>query len=146
MLRNTLFALLLVASVITFIPVPQASANETGNTQLLGAWKLTHRPVNAAKEPCSYLPESLEVFSHQTLIMSNFPNMPMSFKTELTDAETQAMVARSASFKGKSLLLVKPNPMMDWLSTPMVYVYSVTKEGLSLTVEGWEPATFKRVQ
>jgi len=72
--------------------------------------------------------------------------MHLPYKTELTADEQQALAKRSEGFKGKQLLLVKPNPRMDWRTTPMVYIYTVNKNDMTLTVQGWETATFKRVK
>jgi hypothetical protein len=113
---------------------------------LLGTWKITHRPVNAAGKPCPFLPETIVFLKGHSLIMSNVPGAHLPYKTELIAEETQALEKRSESLKGKRLLLVKPSPRMDWRSTPMVYVYTVTRDGLTLTVQGWETATFKRVK
>jgi len=144
MFRNSLVALLLVAIVLTVIPAQQSFAKENAPGQLLGTWKITHRSVDKAGTPCPFLPDSLEFFKDQTLIMSNLPGRFLPYKTELTAAETKAFEAKG--FKGKNMLLVKPVLQMDWLSTPMVYSYSLTKDALSLTAQGWEPATFKRVK
>ena len=145
MLRKSLFALLLVAVAVSFLPVRQAQAKDAA-AQLLGTWKITHRPLDSAGKPCPFLPESIEFIKGQNLIMSNIPSRPLPYKTELTAAEREKIEARSDGYKGKNLLLVKPVPQMDWLSTPMVYIYSVTKSELTLTADGWEPSTFKRVK
>jgi hypothetical protein len=147
MLKKSFFAFLLVAVTLSFSPVRQACAAEAKpSAALLGSWKITHRPVDQAGKPCPFLPESIEFFQDQTLTMSNIPGRHLPYKTELTAPERRMLEARKESYKGKELLLIKPNPKMDWSSTPMVYVYSVTKDGLALTAEGWEPSTFKRVK
>jgi len=147
MLRNTFVALLFAAIVLAFSPVPQANANDSdASAQLLGNWKLTYRPVNAADKPCPFLPETIDFQKGQHLIMSNLPGRPLPYKTDLTPAERKAFEARSPFYKGKNLLLVKPVPQMDWLSTPMVYAYKISKDGLILITEGWDPATFKRLK
>ena len=147
MRRNSLVALLLLVGMLLVSLVPQAFAKEAKPASpLLGTWKITHRPVNEAGVPCPFLPETIQLFSDQTLVMSNFPGAHLPYKTELTAAETQAFETRSEGYKGKSLLLVKPNPQMDWSSTPMAYVYSVSKNELLLTAQGWDSATFTRVK
>jgi hypothetical protein len=120
-----------------------AKASAAGNP-LIGVWNITHRPVDAAGKPCPFLPESIKFLDGQTLMMSNIPNMQLPYKTDLTADERQALEKRSEWFKGKKLLLVKPNPRMDWRTTPMVYTYTVSKDDMTLTVQGWETATFKR--
>ena len=127
--------------------VPQAFAKEVKSADpLLGSWKISQRPVNAAGVPCPFLPDSIQFLKDRSLVMSNVPGLHMPYKTELTAAERQAFEERSAEYQGKSLLLVKPNPKMEWLSTPMVYIYSISKDELLLTAQGWEQATFKRVK
>lgn len=147
-MRTPLLAvLLLAATLLSCAAIRPASAKEApANTQLLGTWKITHRPVDAAGTPCPFLPETMQLFKDQTLIMSNVPNMHLPYKTELAAEETEALEKRSETFKGKKILLVKPNPRMDWRATPMVYIYTVTGNELTLTVQGWETATFKRVK
>ena len=138
---------MLVAVALSLALVPKGFATENNAaSQLLGTWQITHRPVNGAGEPCPFLPESIEFFKNQTLVMSNLSGRPLPYKTELTAAEKQSFEARSAGYRGKSLLIVKPIPQMDWTSTPMVYIYAVTKDGLTLIVDGWEPSSFKRVK
>ena len=147
MRRNSFAVLLLVALMLSITLVPQAFSKEKSPANpLSGVWKITHRPVNAAGVPCPFLPDSIEFFNNQSLIMSNVPGMRMPYKTALTAAEMQAFEKKSEGYKGKSLLLVKPNPRMEWLATPMVYIYSLTKGELILTAQGWEPATFKRLK
>ena len=144
--KNSFVAVLLLAIVLSFIPARHAIAKEAKPTQqLLGSWVITHRPVNSAGIPCPFLPETIEFLKGQTVVMSNLPARALPYKTELTAAETQAFEERSERYKGKKLLLVKPSQQMDWRATPMVYIYSVNKDTLSLTVEGWDSATFKRV-
>ena len=147
MRRITLAFVLVAASLLIFSPARQALAKETGPAgPLVGKWQITHRPVDAAGKPCPFLPESMEISKNQTIVMSNVPGMKMPYKTELTVDETEAFAKRSEIYKGKQLLLVKPNPRMDWRTTPMVYIYSITKGVLSITVQGWETAIFKRVK
>jgi hypothetical protein len=142
MLKKSIVALLLVGLVLSLTPLQQVFAQENSAAKLLGTWKISHRPVNASG-PCPFLPESIEFLKGEKLIMSNLPGRLLPYKTDLTATEQQAFEARSDSFKGKRLLVVKPNPRMEWTTTPMVYVYELNNKGLSLTVEGWETATFK---
>jgi hypothetical protein len=147
-MRRIMFMVLLTATAMfLFSPVRQALSKETGSAgPLIGKWKITHRPVDAAGKPCPFLPETMEISKNNTIVMSNVPGMKMPYKTELTAEEVEAFAKKSEIYKGKQLLLVKPNPRMDWLSTPMVYIYSITKGVLSINVKGWETATFKRVK
>jgi len=147
MLRNTFVALLFAAIVLAFSPVPQAKANDSdASAQLLGSWKITYRPISESKKPCPFLPETIDFQKGKNLIMSNLPGQQLPYKTDLTPAERTAFEARSPFYKGKNLLIIKPVPQMDWLSTPMVYAYKISKEGLVLGTDGWDPATFKRLK
>ena len=145
--KNSFLTFLLVALMLSISLVPQLFAKDAKPaSQLSGNWKITHRPVNEAGVPCPFLPESMIFFEDGTLGMSNIPGMHMPYKTKLTADEKKAFEKRSEEYQGKTLLLVKPNPRMDWLSTPMVYIYSVAGDVLSLTPQGWETATFQRVK
>jgi len=138
---------ILAVIVLSLSFAQQAHSKEAmADGQLLGTWQITHRPVDAAGKPCQFLPETIVFLKDHSLIMSNVPGVHLPYKTVLTVEETQALEKRSESFKGKSLLLVKPTPRIDWRATPMVYIYTVTRNGLTLTVEGWETATFKRLK
>lgn len=139
--------ILFASALLLFSPARPLFAQGPDNAGLLtGTWKMTHRPVDASGKPCPFLPESIQFFKDGTLVMSNMQGMHMPYKTDVTADERQALDKRSEEFKGKSLLLVKPNPRMNWLNTPMVYMYSVTRNELSLAIQGWETATFKRVK
>jgi hypothetical protein len=139
--------LLAAVTMLSLATVPQTFARTSAaGGPLVGVWQITHRPVDAAGKPCPFLPESIKVIDGQTLTMSNVPNMQLPYKTDLTAGERQALEQRSELFKGKKLLLVKPNPRMDWRATPMVYIYTISKDVLTLTVQGWETATFKRAK
>ena len=147
MRRTSLAVSLLVACMLLFPLAPGGFAQGADQAAaLLGTWKITHRPVNEAGVPCPFLPESLQFFKDHSLVMSNFPGAHMPYKTDLTAAERAALEKRSGDYQGKALLLVKPNPAMDWSVTPMVYAYSVAKGKLSLTPQGWESATFQKVK
>jgi len=144
MSKKIVTACLSVALLLSLFLVQVAVAAENGAANLLGSWSITHRPVNASGQPCPFLPEGIEFFKDQTLVMSNMPGRHFPFQVEPSDELRKAIESRSEEFKGKQLLLVKPVPNMPWESTPMAYVYSVTKNELTLEVLGWEPATFKR--
>lgn len=146
MRRNILKVLFLSLGVFLLAGVPQGFAQTGAGTKLTGTWSITHRPVNQAGVPCPFLPETIQFYQDGTVTMSNVPNARFPFKTELTASERKALDDASQTFRGKPLLLIKPSPRMDWLSTPMVYVFAVTGNQLSLTPEGWETATFKRVK
>ena len=139
--------ILLVIGLIICSPARSAFSKEYQTSNVLfGKWKMTLRPLDDSGKPCPFIPESIEFFKDQTLIMSSAPGQHFQFKTNLTADEKQSIEARFAGFKGESILLVKPSPHMDWRSTPMVYIYSVGKNELTLTVQGWRPAKFKLVK
>ena len=143
--RLTILFLLLTATFLAMTPqVQSAFASDAKSTALLqGKWDIVKKPVDKSGNPCPYIPDAIEFFKDGTLEMSNMPNMHMPFKTDLTSDEKQAL-EKNPRFQGKKLLLVKPNPQMDWKATPMVYIYEVSKNQLSLTVQGYEKATFKK--
>jgi hypothetical protein len=142
--KFSIATLLMAAVILSFSPVQSSFAKDIKSAELiLGKWSITHRPVDKSGQPCAYLPESIEFFKDGTVVMSNMPDMHMPFKIDLTADEKQAIEKR-AGFNGKKIMLIKPNPQMDWKSTPMVYNYSVNKKELSLTIQDWEKATFKR--
>ena len=159
--RFSIAFLLLAAAILSISPVRSASAKEfrpltstkpadsdkpTKPTDMLqGKWKIIHRPVDAAGTPCPYLPDTIEFFKDKTLMMSNIADIHMPYKTDLTDIELQAFDKRPG-LKGKQLLLVRPTSEMDWKATPMVYSYVVTKDELSLAIEGWEQAIYNRAK
>jgi len=142
--KFSIVILLMAAAIFSFSPIQPAFAKDAKSAGLLqGKWSITHRPVDKSGQPCPYLPESIEFFKDGTVVTSNIPDMHMPFKIDLTADEKQAIEKRTG-FKGNKIILIEPNPQIDWKSTPMVYIYSVNKKELSLTIQGWEKATFKR--
>ena len=157
MCRLSRAVMLLTATILSFASVQTASAKEINIPKpakqsatpakpanlLIGKWTITCNPVDATGKPCPYLPQTIEFFKDGTLMMSATGDIHMPYKTELTAEETLAFEKRPG-LKGKQVLLIRPTSEMDWKATPMVYVYTVTKDELTLTMEGWEKATFKR--
>lgn len=111
---------------------------------LLGTWVLTDSPTDASGKPCPFIPQKMQFFKDHTLTMSTIPNRSLPYKTDPTPDEREKIEARDPDLKGKQLLLIKPNPNLDWVSTPMVYGYSLKGDRLTLSIKGWEPSTFKR--
>lgn len=132
---------LLILSVL-FMAISQPVF--AGESKLIGLWTITVHSTNSSGEPCPFVPEAMQFFKDQTLIMSHSGDQHMPYKTTLTKDERQALEKRNPDFKGKNLLLVKPNPNMEWSATPMVYIYSINKKELTLTLQGWSPAKFSR--
>lgn len=112
---------------------------------LVGAWVQQECPPDASGKACPLVPKKMQFFKDNTVELSTMPNRSLPYKTELTAEEREQIEARDPEFKGKQLLLIKPNPGMNWLSTPMVYIYSVKRNELTLTIKGWAPSVFKRV-
>lgn len=144
-MRRTFLTTLLTLVTLIALAASGAFAAAPAAAPLTGAWQITHRPVDAAGKPCPFLPDAIQFFKDGTLSMSNMPKkMRLPFKTDPTADERQALEERAAAFKGQQLLLVKPNPRLDWRATPMVYIYTVSADTLTLNIQGWETATFKR--
>jgi hypothetical protein len=159
--RLSIAILLLTATILSIFSAQSASAKEfrpqkslnladsdksKKTTDLLhGKWKISYKPVNADGKPCPYLPDTIEFFTDKTLMMSNIADIHMDYKTDLTDVELQAFDKRPG-FKVKQLVLVRPTPEIAWKATPMVYNYEVTKDVLTLAIEGWEQAVYTRVK
>jgi hypothetical protein len=112
---------------------------------LAGKWTMTNNPVDESGKPCPYLPKTIEFFQDGTLLMSNVGDIHMHYKTELMAKETEAFDKRP-ELKGQQLLLIRPTSEMAWTATPMVYTYTVNRIELTLTMQGWPKATFKRTK
>jgi len=143
----TATVLLLFASLVVMI-VPARAADTTSERSLVGSWRLIERSVDAQGQACPFVPDSIEFFSDKTLIMSNMPGNRLPFKTTVAADERTAVESRMPELTGKSLLLIKPVPQMEWRNTPMSYGYTLSaKKGiLTLIVPGWSPAKFQRAQ
>jgi hypothetical protein len=137
-----LFTVFLIGTLPLTAP---ASAADSGKL-LLGTWKMVTPAKDAAGTNCPSIPEMMTFFGNDTVMMSYMAGRYLPFKIDLTSDEQQAMEERDATLKGRKLLLVKPTPQTEWTKTPIVYSYSVTPDELTLTVTGWTPATFHRVQ
>lgn len=120
-------------------PVPQAKPVNP----LTGKWALTNNPVDASGNPSPDIPKTIEFFRDGTVMMSNVGDIHMHYKTELTPKEREIFDKRPG-LKGNRLLLVRPTSEMAWTATHMVYVYTVTRSDLTLTVPGWPKATYRR--
>jgi len=124
---------------------PAFSGEPLNNTKLIGSWTKTLSPTDSAGNPCPFVPDSMEFYKDQTMTMPNFGTQHLPYKTTVTLDEKLSIEKRSPDLKGKNLLLIKPNPNMDWARTPMAYGYSVEKNELTLILQGWPPAKFARV-
>ena len=138
------FFILIVLIGIPAVGAP-ASDDEPGKL-LLGTWKVVEPAKNTAGRNCPTIPEMMTFLNEGTVLMSYMPGRRMPFKIDLTAEEQRTLEARDAGLKGRKLLLVKPTPQTEWSTTPIVYSYMVTTNELTITVTGWSPAKFRRVQ
>ncbi|TAN45917.1 MAG: hypothetical protein EPN22_00805 [Nitrospirae bacterium] len=133
--------LMLIALHLSSTPSNSGQADE-----IVGKWKLINQPTDMAGNPCPFIPAEMEFFNDKTMSMSNMPGNKMQYKTDLTAEEKQAIQTRIPGLKDMELLIVKPNPQMEWAAAPIAYGYSLDKSRLSLTVPGWSPAEFERAK
>lgn len=112
--------------------------------KLIGVWKLTVPSKDESGKPCPFVPDSMEYFKDQTMVMSNFGSQHLPYKTTLSKDERMKIDQSIPAFKGKGVMLIKPNPNMDWLSTPMKYAYTIKSNELTLILQGYTPAKFKK--
>lgn len=114
---------------------------------ILGKWKMTVPAMNSAKEPCPFIPDSMEFFSDGTVGMSNMQGMKMLYRTDLTKAELEIQRKRYPDLAKKKIMLMTPPQQMDWSNAAMAYGYSVKGDELVLEISGgWTPAKFMRMK
>jgi hypothetical protein len=130
-------------SVLLVQPVLAREPNQS--RKLIGSWSLTLNSTDSDRSQCPYVPDAMEFFADQTIILSSYGDRHLPFKTSLTRLERRMIEERNPDYKGKNLLLVLPAPNFTWAYTPMTYAYALDKNELTLTFNGWSPATFKRV-
>jgi hypothetical protein len=123
---------------------PAFSSEPKEDAKLIGTWMMTVNSTDSSGKPCPFIPKSIQFLKDHTTVMSSSGEQHMPYKTVLTKAERQAIEMRNPNLAGKSLLVIKPSPAMDWASTPMVYGYSIVRNELTLTLQGWSPAKFAR--
>lgn len=144
-MKTIIYMVVLAAIGILFIQAnPAISGEPKENSKLIGTWTMSHNSTDASGKPCPFVPESMAFFKDHSLTMVNFGDQHLPFKTVLTKEERQVIEKKNPALKGMTILLVKPNPGMDWESTPMVYGYSIVKNELTLTLQGWSPAKFAK--
>lgn len=135
---------LIIISAVFFSAAGAALAIKDG--KLVGRWKLITRPLDAAGNPCQFIPDEMEFYKDETVAMSNMPGNKMPYKIDLTAEEKKKIHERSPELKGRQLLLIKPSPQMEWETTPMIYGYFLSKSGMDLILPGWSPAKFKKLK
>jgi hypothetical protein len=145
--KKFVYALLLVATGMVMLQVqPVFSAETKSDTNLIGSWKMTQNATDSTGKPCPFVPEVFDFSAEQTVVLSNFGSEQLPYKTTVSKEEKEILVARTPELKGKNLLLIKPNPNMGWTDTPMVYAYSISKNELTLILQGYNPAKFVKAK
>jgi len=141
------FAFLLILGVMTLLAARvdiAISAEPKEERKLVGFWTMTQNSTDASGSPCPFVPQTMQFFKDATVVMSSFGNDHLPYKTIITKEERQAIEERNPDLAGKGIVLIKPNPAMDWATTPMVYGYTIAKDELTLTLQGWSPAKFSK--
>jgi hypothetical protein len=123
---------------------PADAAFHHNDARLIGSWIRTLNSTDSYGNPCPYVPNTMEFFLDNTMIMSDFGSRHLPYKTSLTKVERHVTEERNPDLKGRNLLLVLPDPSYNWFYTPMAYAYSVEKNELTIMVHGWSPAKFAR--
>jgi hypothetical protein len=144
-MKKTVMVLMAVLVIAGFQLQTAFSGQLSEEAKLTGTWTTTSCSTDSSGNPCPYLPDSMEFFKDKTMTMSNLGTKHFPFKTTLTKEEKLAIEKRDPDTKGKNLLLIKNRPDINWVDTRMMYVYSVDKNELTLTLKGWKPATFARI-
>jgi len=143
--KRFVYVLVLVAiSMIVLQTQSVLAANSKSDSKLVGSWKMTKNSVDSAGAPCPFVPEVFDFYKDKTVVLSNFGPQHLPYTTSVTNEEKEIIIKKMPDFKGKDILLIKPNPNMDWTNTPMVYAYSINNNELTLSILGYSPATFAK--
>jgi hypothetical protein len=136
-----IFTLILLGASI------QAFADEPiSNSKLINSWEMTINATDSTGAPCPFTPDKFEFYSDNTVVLSNYGDQHLSYKPKVTPEEREIIVKRVPEFKGQQLLLIKPNPTMDWTSTPMVYAYTFRGGSFLISLPGFSSAKYKLVK
>jgi len=145
-IKRFIFILMLVPTgMVLSLLQPAVAGYHQNDARLIGSWIRTINSTDSYGNPCPFVPNTMEFFLDNTMIMSGYGNRHLPYKTKLTKTERHVIEERKPYLKGKDLLLVLPNPSSNWYYSPMVYAYSVEKNELTIMVHGWPPAKFTRV-
>jgi len=143
--KKFVFALLLVATGMIMLQTqPVFASDAKSDSNLIGTWKMTQNATDSAGKPCPFVPETFDFYVGQKVALSNFRGGQLPYKTTVSKEEREIIESRTPELKGKSLLLIKPNPNMGWTNTPMIYAYSINKNELTLILQGYNPAKFMK--
>jgi hypothetical protein len=123
---------------------PAVSAVPGEDGKLIGTWTLAQNSTDKSGQPCPFVPQTMEFFKDQSVMVTGFGEQHLPYKTILTKDERQAIEKSCPDLAGKGIVLIKPNPNMPWTSTPMVYGYKIVKNELTLILQGWSPAKFTK--
>jgi hypothetical protein len=138
------YVLVLMAIAVLASRINTASAVPGEDIKLLGTWTMTQNSNDKSGQPCPFVPQTMQFFKDQSVLMTGFGEQRLPYKTILTKEERLAVEKRNPDLAGKGIVLIKPNPNMPWTSTPMVYGYTIVKNELTLTLQGWSPAKFAK--
>jgi len=136
--------ILTVLAVVSLQVQNACSGQLQRSVNLVGLWSNRVPSTNSAGEPCPFTPETLEFYKDQTVAMPEFGSQHLPYKTALTKDERTSAEKRFPALKGKNILLILPNPSMNWYNTPMAYSYAIRKNELTLILQNWSPAKFSR--
>jgi len=146
MLAVSIYIVALVSTGIVLSHLQTATAGYHQNDlNLIGSWIKTVNATDSYGNPCPFVPDTMEFFLDNTMTMSAFGSRHLPYKTTLTKVERHVTEERNPDLKGKNLLLVLPDPSVNWIYTPMTYAYYFEKNELTIKVHGWSPAKFTRV-
>ena len=146
-MKKIIVSLMLAAVAVVITQAnPAFSAEPKTDMSLVGQWEMTQNATDSAGSPCPFVPEAFMFYKDQTVAMSNTGDQSFPYKTSVTSEERQKIEKRVPVFKGKNLLLIMPSPNFEWTTTPMVYAYSVIKDELTLSLQGYSSAKFGRVK
>ncbi len=119
------------------------AADAVSSPKLVNSWVMTINATDKTGAPCPFTPEFFDFYSDHTVVLSNSGGQHLPYKTRVTPEEREAIEKRIPEFKGQNLLLIKPNPEMDWTSTPMIYAYVFRGDSFLITLPGFSSAKYK---
>gem|GEM_PF-1518023 len=143
-MKKFAYVLVLVAIAVLASRIDPASAAPGDDVKLLGVWTMTQNSMDKSGQPCPFVPQTMQFFKDGSVLMTCFGEQHLPYKITLTKDERQAIEKRNPELAGKNIMLVKPDPAMDWASTTMVYGYTIVNSELTLTIQGWSPAKFTK--
>jgi hypothetical protein len=120
------------------------SCKVSGIKALEGKWQTVEPQVNKQEK---YLSDEIEFFHNGTVILSDFPDKKLPFKTELTKEETALIKKNYPELEGKNIVLIMLEPSAhDWLQNAAIYQFTLSGNELALRPAIVEkPIKFRRV-